>query len=378
MELLLNWEFRQSPRILIGFVVGVGSAYGGATLLGWVTPEVGHSLARWLQPITSDARWALLVWLIVFAWITGPRLVERLRGASANALRLANEDAEIMEQRIQFYTHLSVSGEPKLTGTAPFIEFCQPMLNASVLPVTLEQEIEGRIYIDGEEQRDKLEFRQTPPQVLLVRRGEYHDVALKQWLSPEAVKNMQENIKTGFDFGHTAVTFGFEHRGQRRTLRKALGNQVIWENKELAISELLANARSREVKHSLALRVWWLQRHPENPTPPYIKSKLWFVFRNEGAQVIVVQSPKWEGLLLEIEPDECIQLEMTPGAANWDTDHELSKAAIEPGVSFRLWIGLHPLISAAELERKRERLQLGKLTIPAAIENTSHKLEYQV
>ena len=224
---------------ILGAIVTAG-LYVGSLLL--------HLPSNWEDRFLSAFIALLLVLLATCLQVFLRSRYKTLAGATAPLVVSADEDADIMEQRIQFYTHLDVLGEPKLTGTAPFIEFRQPLLNASVLEISFDSEIEGRIRIDGEEQKDRLEFRQTPPQVLRVQRGAYHDVVLRQWLTAEVAKKMQENVETVFDFGHTAINFGFEHRGKKLTVRKALGNQIKWTNQEREISELLATARSREAR----------------------------------------------------------------------------------------------------------------------------------
>lgn len=143
---------------------------------------------------------------------------------------LFNEDSDVMVHRLQFYTHLDVSGDPKLTGNGCFIDFVQPMINASVFSVEFEKEIEGRVFIDGEEQKDKLEIRETPLQVLKVNRANRHQLVFRQWLSIEVAKKIAEQSETIFDFEQTAVYFTFEHRGDKSRVRKALGNQVVWKN----------------------------------------------------------------------------------------------------------------------------------------------------
>jgi hypothetical protein len=227
MELLLKGEFRQSPRILLGFVVGFGAAYGGATVSGWITPELGRSLARWLQPITSDARWAILAWVLFFAWFVGPHFVERMWGGAGNALRFADEDATIMEQRVHWYTKADILGRPDLTSTAPWIEFHLPMVNTSVFTIHIEA-IEGRLNVDGDVQPNNLEFADCP-QSFEVQRGGYNDIALRYWLRNEVAGKMQRQIETKFFLAQT-VRFSFEHRGKRRTFSKPINAEAVWKS----------------------------------------------------------------------------------------------------------------------------------------------------
>ena len=81
-ELILQGElFQQFPRIVIGYVLGIGSAWGALAALGYITPQFGGSVTRWLQPIASDPRWAIAIWFIIFCWLAGPRFVGRMRTA---------------------------------------------------------------------------------------------------------------------------------------------------------------------------------------------------------------------------------------------------------------------------------------------------------
>jgi hypothetical protein len=232
MELLLKGEFRQSPRILIGFVVGFGSAYGGATLLGWVTPEVGRSLAGWLQPITSDARWALLVWFLFFVWLGGPGFMHKMRGASLNALSLADEDAPIMEQRI-WYWGVGMNGTPELTGPAPHVDFHINFINAAVFEVTWEEPITGRIRVEGQNLQDALHIREPDKQQLQTRRAGWNSIAIRQPISETLRTYMLQHKETKFEFRAVTPQFSFYHRGQKRKFGKSIAihdNVVTWTN----------------------------------------------------------------------------------------------------------------------------------------------------
>ncbi len=209
----------------------------------WVFAVAGAAvLAAGYLASGLSAKWhdrfiGAFVAILLVVLVTLLKALYRRRRNNPPLLISADEDAEIMQQRLYFHTHLYVLGEPTLMGTAPFIEFLQPMINASVLSVTFDSEIEGRIYIDGEEQKDKLEIRKTPPQRLEVQRAAFHQLTFRQWFTPEIAKKIQEQAETVFDFGHVALYFSFEHRGHKRTLRKALGNQVVWKNPNFLLTE---------------------------------------------------------------------------------------------------------------------------------------------
>lgn len=275
-------------------------AFGGIGLffvaLGPTWPVMRSRLPQFastgLAQIASDVRWWLALTLALFVTWRWPLLYIQTdwRAALAGALiaslliiiclaliaarpkrvsatvptdaSLFDQDASVMVHLVQFYTHLYVTGDPKLTGNAPFIEFLQPMINASVFPIAFEKEIEGRLFIDGEEQKDKLEIRETPPQSLKVRRAAHHELVFRQWLSTEVARKIQEQTETIFDFGKMAVYFTFEYHGDRPRVRKALGNQVIWKNIDKKIAELLAYSRSATSDANHQLQIQFRQKAP--------------------------------------------------------------------------------------------------------------------
>lgn len=281
---------------------------------------------------------------------------------------LADDDAKSMEQRVYFYTHPDILGEPKLVGTTPFIEFHQPMINASVLPVTFQTKVDGRLYIDAEEQRDKLEIRETPPQSLEVRRGAYHDLAFRQWLSPEVASKMQDQPETSFDFGHTAVYFTFEHRGSRQSVRKALGNQVTWRRLPMRPHPLVD------------LRMWSLDpRVPDSDTQIEYKAKLTLVLTNESGRPIRVLQPQFHGVAVQFPFAYGYRVESSlHGWKHSQWNKELSEADVDSGWSFKLWLGLDPSIPHKELEKKRDERSLGTLSIPIEIGRQAYTLQYFV
>ena len=68
---------------------------------------------------------------------------------------------------------------------------------------------------------------------------------------------------------------------------------------------------------------------------------------------------------------------MTQGDCNWDGKAH-PEALIEPGWSVRLWVGLSHATAHQDLEKLRDRRQLGKIVIPMKIANESGSAEYRV
>src|SRR5271156_752458 len=227
-----HWQafWRSGPENLYTFI------WWG--ILGTVVAAI-LAVASFILGLTSkwqDRFISAFLALLVAVLATIIQTLYRRNNNNSPLMISADEDVETMDQRLVFSAHVSISGEPKLVGTAPFIEFRQPVINASVLPIAFES-VEGRIYIDGEEQKDQIEIRES--QDLDVRRGTYREIILRQWLTSEVAKKMQNSLETIFDFGHAGMRFSFDHRGQKRTFQKALGNQVTWHNTERELSELL-------------------------------------------------------------------------------------------------------------------------------------------
>jgi hypothetical protein len=131
----------------------------------------------------------------------------------------------------------------------------------------------------------------------------------------------------------------------------------------------------------LPLLVWWLDPRISSPiaTSPHYKAKLSFVFRNTGAQPVHVRTPRWSGVGHQPPFGFGYQKEKTKGEADWDVDAKYALPVdVEPGWSFKLWIGLDPAIAQAALENRRDRLRLGTLTIPTKVGDRESNLEYQV
>jgi len=239
---------RRWPEALFFFSLGLAVAYGGLAATGYAAPEIGRPIAKWIRPVVSDPRWAILVWFIVLAWRAGPLFVERMRGASVNALRLADQDTDIMEQRV-YYTEVGVLGEPQLTGTAPFIEFHLSLVNASVFEIVWEPWIEGRISVDGEIQERRLEMRAD--QALRTARASWGGFVMRQWLTPAVVNKMQQQATTRFNLGGVAPQFSITHRRKAWIISKPIAhsdNVVVWHNPEKVREELMeiVSARPRD------------------------------------------------------------------------------------------------------------------------------------
>jgi hypothetical protein len=52
-------------------------------------------------------------------------------------------------------------------------------------------------------------------------------------------------------------------------------------------------------------------------------------------------------------------------------DDELNSLTVEPGQTFRIWIGLNPCVPHSELERRRKSNSLGILLLPLVIDGQS-------
>jgi len=132
----------------------------------------------------------------------------------------------------------------------------------------------------------------------------------------------------------------------------------------------------------LALRAWWLDKRittPISETPVY-KAKLSLIFRNESLATIYVQAPIWSGGVGVQSPfGYGYALEITKGEANWDENakYNLPKN-IDPGWSFKLWIGLDPAIPDSDLRKRFDRAQLGSLTVPIKVADKDFRKEFKI
>lgn len=186
--------------------------------------------------------------LLAFAGIAlMTNVVVTLRNNERSAL--ADEDAEIMEQRI-YYKELGPHNE-QLTGPEPYIDFYISLINASVLEITWEHELEGLLHLDGHQlQRSLVIAPREPPQQLQTGRGRASSIAIRQWLTRDNVTYMSGSEEIQFAFGAVKPKFSFDHRGQKHTFAKqiALGNNnAIWKNPNWARIQQSVNRLVTEV-----------------------------------------------------------------------------------------------------------------------------------
>ncbi len=134
----------------------------------------------------------------------------------------------------------------------------------------------------------------------------------------------------------------------------------------------------------------------ERATSPSINytAKLRLSLENKGAQVIRILPPRWTTAVgnVSVQCDAAIypnvpykpamvefgygyQLEQSLGS--WRQDKwkfqpdgkadEPKDIYVEPGRTFRIWIGLNPMVPHDVLEKRRKTAQLGTLTLPVVI-----------
>jgi len=135
-----------------------------------------------------------------------------------------------------------------------------------------------------------------------------------------------------------------------------------------------------EAQHILKLLSATLDPRATDPGINY-KAKLWCVFTNQSDKMVKVFSPKW----LTVEGDVGLQspavfryqLEHTLGSwrqGRWDKQ-ELKTVQVEPGQSFRMWIGLDTFKPHEYLEEKKRTVQLGTLIVPIRVDGHEYTWE---
>jgi hypothetical protein len=124
-----------------------------------------------------------------------------------------DEDAEIMEQRI-FVLDVGIT-EEMVSSSAPYINFHLEFINTSIFSITLESFI-GRVFVDKEEQKDRLETR-PEGHVFRFPRASVVSILLRQWVPPGVVDKMRNQSETIFDLSHVIL-----HRGEKRVFTKPL------------------------------------------------------------------------------------------------------------------------------------------------------------
>jgi hypothetical protein len=76
---------KEWSKAIVGYAIGIPLALIGlstvAIALEVLPPSAVSSIALYVQPLATDARWWLLIWFIVLVWLGGPRFVERMRTA---------------------------------------------------------------------------------------------------------------------------------------------------------------------------------------------------------------------------------------------------------------------------------------------------------
>lgn len=136
-----------------------------------------------------------------------------------------------------------------------------------------------------------------------------------------------------------------------------------------------------------------LDERATSPTIYYI-AKLRLSLENKGTQVIHVLPPRWTMAVGNVSvqcgaaiypsvPYKPVMLEFGYGyqieqsIGSWRQDKwklrpdgkpdEPKDIYVEPGWTFRIWIGLNPMVPHDVLEKRRKTAQLGTLTLPMVI-----------
>jgi len=76
---------KEWQKVIVGYAIGIPLALIGistvAVAFGILPLSAVSSIAIYVQPLATDARWWLLIWFVVLVWIGGPRFVGRMRTA---------------------------------------------------------------------------------------------------------------------------------------------------------------------------------------------------------------------------------------------------------------------------------------------------------
>lgn len=102
------------------------------------------------------------------------------------------------------------------------------------------------------------------------------------------------------------------------------------------------------------------------------KSKLRISLTSEFTEGIDVLAPDWEAgkgdVRTQIPQGFCsLQLEGPQGWKAKDWLNEVGRLHVEPGQTFRLWIGLDQSFSDSDMKRRHEEQRLGTLVLPVVI-----------
>jgi hypothetical protein len=133
----------------------------------------------------------------------------------------------------------------------------------------------------------------------------------------------------------------------------------------------------------IKLQVTTLDPRSTDPKTVY-KAKLRLTFTNQSKDVIEVGEPTWTTGRWDVpvqHPFKVLyQTERSLGSwrrNEWNSQ-ELPQAHINPGQSFRMYVGLSDSVPHDDLESRRNGRRLGTLMIPAKIGNHTYKWEERV
>jgi hypothetical protein len=131
------------------------------------------------------------------------------------------------------------------------------------------------------------------------------------------------------------------------------------------------------------LQVTTLDPRSTDPKTNY-KAKLRVIFTNKSEQAIQVLEPTWTTGRWDVPVQHPFiapyQTERSLGSwrrNEWNSQ-ELPQAHINPGQSFRIYVGLSDSVPHDDLEARRNSRRLGTLTVPIRVGDQNHKWEERI
>lgn len=188
------------------------------------------------------------------------------------------------------------------------------------------------------------------------------------------------------------------------TLRSFQASQAAEAAKALQEATKSATTPLRPKSEPLQVRVTMLDTRGTKPETTYI-AKLRVVLTNASEHAIHLEAPFWTtgGGNVSVQTGAALYegIAYKPGYVGLGYRYQLEKEIdgwkrddwrrmadgkheehqeldVQPGWTFRIWIGLDPMVPHTELEKRRKGCRLGTVTIPMMIGKTLHQWSAEV
>ncbi|MDQ2963202.1 MAG: hypothetical protein M3R31_08615 [Pseudomonadota bacterium] len=136
--------------------------------------------------------------------------------------QLADKDDKEMSNRIR-PIHESAYNEPHLDAPNPYIDLRLAFINASVFTLAPVR-ADGRFRLRGYDLQAMAELFQKQP----IGHAEYGSIVIRQWLTPDAAKEISTNRPVSLETGNVAVWFGYTNaKGENKEARSSIGNDML-------------------------------------------------------------------------------------------------------------------------------------------------------